>query len=48
MVLKFHKKNFHKFEDYFLKVLKFMKLEFPKLKYPKSSKSLHISEIMVN
>ena len=48
------KKNFDKFECYFFKKLDFMefeyhgKLEFPKLKYPKSDKSLHIYEIVVD
>ena len=49
MVLEFHQKNFSKLKCYFFKKLDFMEFkDFGKLKYPKSSKSLHISEIVVN
>ena len=52
--LEFYKNISNKFEGYFFKVLEFIeleyhgKLEFPKLKYPKSGRSLHISETVVD
>jgi len=54
MGLKFHKLKFFeklafKFSRKFLMELEYHgKLEFPKLEYPKSGRSLHISETMIN
>ena len=49
MVLEFFEKIAFKFGIKFFMELKYHgKLEFPKLKYPKTGKSIHISEIVVN
>ena len=51
--LKFHKKNFGKFEGYFFKKLEFMELElhsklgFHKLEFQKDGKLLNILHIVV-